>query len=149
MYRKNDTHKLNLFLDSVRHHRLNTQKGIKMNKVNSLELQFFKHSYSSFIKALDSEGIPHKKVQCFSSPIQASSFLEVIHSIAETMPWNSLAKLMVAWIDARKSREIIVNIGDMKSIHIKGYSVSDVEKIISSAENAIIIDTLPENEDSK
>jgi len=65
------------------------------------------------------------------------------------MPWNSIAKVIVAWIDARKSREIIIHTEAGDSIHAKGYSVAEIQKILPKSTNVIIIDTKPSNETSQ
>jgi len=59
------------------------------------------------------------------------------------MPWNAIAKVVVAWIEARKSREVIINTETGDSIHAKGYSASDVQKLLKKSTNVIVIDTKP------
>lgn len=117
-----------------------------MSKLRVLRVELFKHSHDSFLTALDAEGIPHSTVHRFSSGPQASSLVESISALSEAMPWNSIAKVMIAWIEARKSREIIVTTEDRQVIHLKGYSISDAERVIKSATNATVIDTLPNDE---
>lgn len=114
-----------------------------MNKVSILRIELFKHSKESFILALDSAGIDHEPMRLFSMEPQNSSVTETISALSEAMPWNSIAKVMIAWIEARKSREIIVTTEDQKIIHLKGYSVTDAEKILKLSINAVVIDTKP------
>lgn len=112
-----------------------------MDSVSVLRIHLFKHSHQSFLTALDIENIPHHPLHQFTSRPQASSFVECISTIFDKMPWNSLAKVMITWINARRSREIIVTTSDMKIIHLKGYSVTDAEKIIKLARDITVIDT--------
>ena len=114
-----------------------------MNKISVLRLELFKHSQESFLSALDSAEIDHGPVQSFSTKPHNSGVIETIGSLSEAMPWNSLAKVMVAWIDARKSREIIITTEDNKVVHLKGYSVADAERVLKSSINAVVIDTKP------
>ena len=114
-----------------------------MGEVSVLRLELFKHSYGSFLDALDAEGVPHSEVQQFTTQPQASAFVESISALSEAMPWNSIAKIMIAWIEARKSREIIIATENDQVIYLKGYSVSAAEKIIKRAVKATVIDTAP------
>lgn len=56
------------------------------------------------------------------------------------MPWSALAKVIVAWIEARKSREVLIQTGD-GVIHAKGYSAEEVQKFLSKSLNVTVIDT--------
>jgi len=62
------------------------------------------------------------------------------------MPWNSLAKVIIAWIDARKSREVIIQTEDGRVIHAKGYSANDIQKFLPLSVNVTVIDTKPVDE---
>jgi hypothetical protein len=57
------------------------------------------------------------------------------------MPWNSIAKVIVAWIEAKKSREVMIRTESGLTIKAKGYSIKDVEKLLPVTEEIIIIDT--------
>lgn len=114
-----------------------------MSTTSILRLELFKHSHESFLSALDAKGISHSPIHQFSSRPQASAFVESISALSDAMPWNPIAKVMIAWIEARKSREIIITTEDMKIVHLKGYSVSEAEKFIKHAHNTTIIDTVP------
>lgn len=116
-----------------------------MSKISILRLELFKHSQDSFISALDSAGIGHDPVQLFSTSHRNSGITETISALSDAMPWTSIAKVMIAWIDARKSREIMVTTVDQKTIHLRGYSVSDAEKVLKLSVNAVVIDRKPED----
>ena len=120
-----------------------------MNRVSILRLELFKYSHESFLSALDAEGISHGPVHQFSSRAQASAFIESISALSDAMPWNSIAKVMIAWIDAKKSREIIITTKDRQVFHLKGYSITEAEKIIKLSQNATIIDTDPDVKTNK
>lgn len=110
---------------------------------SSVRLTLFKHSSESFLVALDEAKITHNPVHMFSITPQASGIVETITTLADVMPWNAIAKVIVAWIEARKSREIIFHTEAGEKIHAKGYSVSQVHKLIQKSTNIIIIDTRP------
>lgn len=78
-----------------------------MEKVSVLRFVLFKGSEKSFLALLDAEGVSHERVIQYTNTPQASGIVESISALSEAMPWNSIAKVLIAWIEARKSRKII------------------------------------------
>lgn len=111
-----------------------------------IRLTLFKHSSGSFLAALDAAQIPHEPVHMFSTTPQGSGLVEAITALSEAMPWNAVAKVVVAWIEARKSREVIIHTETGQSILAKGYSTSEVQKLLQKSTNIIVIDTKPNDE---
>ncbi|SEL19798.1 hypothetical protein SAMN03159414_1959 [Pseudomonas sp. NFACC41-3] len=111
-----------------------------------VRLTLFKHSAGPFLAALDEAQIPHAPIHMFSTNPQGSGFVEAITALSDAMPWNAIAKVAVAWIEARKSREIIIHTETGDSIHAKGYSASEVQKLLQKSTNVIVIDTKPVDE---
>ncbi|MFJ4376267.1 hypothetical protein ACIP1T_27105 [Pseudomonas japonica] len=111
-----------------------------------VRLTLFKHGAKSFLAALDEAGIPHGPVRMFSSAPQNSGLVEAITALSEAMPWNAIAKVIVAWIEARKSREIVISTGPGEWFHAKGYSASEVQKLLQISTNVTVIDTKPVDE---
>ena len=112
----------------------------------SVRLTLFKHSSESFLAALDEAKIPHEPIRTFSSNPQGSGLIELIIALSKAMPWNAIAKVAVAWIDARKSREIIIHTVTGDSINAKGYSASEIQKILQKSTSVLVIDTKPIDE---
>lgn len=112
----------------------------------SLRLTLFKHSKGSFLAALDEAEISHGPIHMFSTNPQGSGLVEAITALSDAMPWNAIAKVVVAWIEARKSREIIIHTGTGQSIHAKGCSPAEVQKLLQQSTNVIVIDTKPVDE---
>ena len=111
-----------------------------MEKVNDLRLSISQDSKISFLSALDAEGVPHGEVVQFSKSTQGAAINESISALSEVMPWNSIAKVMIAWLETKKSRQITINTKDGKVINLKGYSESEAKKIIKLATSATITD---------
>lgn len=114
--------------------------------VSVVRLTLFKFSHQSFVAALDKAQIHHERVQLFSTEPQASGIVESISALSDAMPWNSIAKIIIAWLDARKSREVLIQTEDGRVVHAKGYSASDIQKILPLSVNVTVIDTKPSNE---
>lgn len=120
-----------------------TPSQITMSKqaVSVVRLSLFKDSQVSFLAALDEANIHHQRIHLFSSGVRASGIIETISALSDAMPWNALAKVIVAWLDARKSREVMIQMGDGKTIHAKGYSAEEVEKFLPISTTIAVIDT--------
>ena len=91
-----------------------------MSETKNIRFKLFKHSERSFIEALDAEGIPHGRPMNFSTGPQNSGIVETISALSEAVPWNSIAKVIIKWVEARKSREVIITTEDNKITHAKG-----------------------------
>ncbi|WP_036549760.1 hypothetical protein [Nitrincola lacisaponensis] len=113
---------------------------------NGIIVHLFKHSYASFNKAMKDAGIEYYGLAALSFKPQASGFTEFVQAFSESMPWNSLAKVIVAWIDARASREVIITTRDSKVVHMKGYGIKEVERLLNNTKSITVVDTDPENE---
>ncbi|BCL74781.1 hypothetical protein JHS3_05170 [Jeongeupia sp. HS-3] len=113
---------------------------------SSVRLTLFKHGAESFLAALDEARIPHGPILTYSTGPQASGLVEAITALSDAMPWNAIAKVVVAWIEARKSREISISTEAGETIHAKGYSVSEVQLLLQKSINVVIIDTKPNEE---
>lgn len=120
--------------------------SMSTQKCALVHLTLFKHSAESFLAALDEAGIPHGPVRMFSSAPKNSGLVEAITALSDAMPWNAIAKVIIAWIEARKSREVIIYTEAGESFHAKGYSASDVQKLLQISTNVAIIDTKPVDE---
>lgn len=116
------------------------------NIYTSVHLTLFKHSSGSFLSALDEAQIPHEPIRIFSKNPQGSGLVESIIALSEAMPWNAISKVVVAWIEARKSREVIIQTETGQSIQAKGYSASEIQKLLQKSTNVIVIDTKPNDE---
>lgn len=119
---------------------------MEAESVSVLELTLFKHSEASFLRSLDEAGIAHSRVGMFSIAPQASGFKEVISAVSDAMPWNAIAKVMVAWIEARNSREVMITTEDGKIFHAKGYSSAEIKELLPRSYSIMIIDTKPDDE---
>ena len=119
---------------------------MEAESVSVLELTLFKHSEVSFLRALDEAGITHSRAAMFSTAPQASGFKEVISAVSDAMPWNAIAKVIVAWIEARNSREVMITTEEGKIFHAKGYSAAEIKKLLPQSHSVMVIDTKPDEE---
>ena len=99
----------------------------------------FKDSKDSFLYELDKASVKYSRVEAFSGVVMASgTLIAIAQAVASS---TVLAAVVVAWIKARASRKIIVTTNTNEIIHIEGYSVAEVEKVLSIAMRVTVIDT--------
>lgn len=104
----------------------------------------FKGSFS-FVNELNENGIKYQSFAQRSIQPQASGqVLEIVQAVSDAMPWNALAKVMISYLQAKASREIMITGNDGQIFHARGYSVSELEKILSNARDAHVVDTKPD-----
>ena len=119
---------------------------MEVKSVSVLRFTVFKNSGESFLSALDNAGISHQTVKEYSSQPRMSGIVEAITALSEAMPWNSIAKIVIAWIDAKKSREVMITTSDGKIFHVKGYSSKVVKSLLQESISIAVIDTKPSKE---
>lgn len=119
---------------------------MKCETFSTLEVTLFKHSEKTFVAALDAAGISHERPKFFSMRPQASGIVECISALSDAMPWSALSKVVVNWLEARKSREVIIHTTDGRIVHAKGYSMSEVKQLLQTSQSVMIIDTRPDGE---
>lgn len=109
----------------------------------------FKHSHDSFVAAVEAAGMKYDRRILLSEEPMASGFSGIIQALSDAMPWNALAKVIVAWIEAKESRNVMITTVEFTAFHAKGYSSEEVERMLDKAINLNAFDTKPDNVDSE
>ncbi|MGO0110806.1 hypothetical protein [Pseudomonas putida] len=118
--------------------------------VSAIRFTLFKDSRESFLAALDDASIHHSSVIQFTGRPQASGFVEIISALSDAMPWNGIAKVIISWINARKSRRVMIQMKNGSIIlEINGYGAKDVERLLKACASVTVIDTLPQDKGTK
>ncbi|HDR9797398.1 hypothetical protein SB461_27420 [Burkholderia cenocepacia] len=99
----------------------------------------FKDSKNSFLSELDRNSIEYSQIELFSSGVMASG--ELIAIAKAFVSSTAFATVVVTWLKTRASRKIIVTAKDEKIIHLEGYSVDEVEKILAIADRVAVVET--------
>jgi len=112
--------------------------------VTTLRTSAFRGGVDSFTAALAENHIPYHQIQRLSDRSEAGGMaLEVVLTGSG---WCMLAKVLVAWVGASKSRRIniITKVGTV--IWLDGYSADDVAKALELTTHIAMIDTKPTDE---
>jgi hypothetical protein len=91
------------------------------------------------VTLLNDNDIKYQMREIRSGAIMASS--EVIEVIANASIWISLASVIVAFIKAKNSREVIITTKDNKIIHAKGLDSKQLQSVLQQAKDIKAIDT--------
>lgn len=109
-----------------------------------LRITLFKGSFG-LVNALNEAGIEYQSYAQRSLEPQASGqVIEIIGAISDAMPWNALAKVLIAWLNARASREVMITTANGEFVQAKGYSIAELQKLLQNAKNVQVVDTQPD-----
>ncbi len=71
----------------------------------------------------------------------AGDTIQIIKDISETIPWEAIAAVLIAWLKYRPSRKVIITQEDNKIFHAEGLSVEEIERLLPQSKNIIVIET--------
>jgi len=111
---------------------------------DTIKVALFKDSKESFLSLLKENDIAYTERTVRPGVVMAAGeTIEIIKALGEASLFPALATVIVQWLRARSSRKIIVQTKDKQVVHLQGYSVSDAERVLKSAESFSAIDTEP------
>jgi len=109
--------------------------------MSSIPVHIFKDSAASFTEALSVNGIKFsRRIQLAEGPMAAGWIIDVLSTLKEPAPWAALATVLVAWVNAKAKRKVIITTKDNGIIHTEGLSVADTIKALESAKNVAVIE---------
>ena len=104
-----------------------------------LQIHVFKHSFGPMITLLTDNDIKYQMRETRSGTVMASS--GVIEVIVNASIWVSLASVIIAFIKAKNSREVMITTKDNKIIHAKGLDSKQLQSVLQQAKDVKAIDT--------
>ena len=105
-----------------------------------MRIALYKDSQASFLRALDAAAISYEEIRPMPGQVVASGTVVVVAQTAAIA--GSIATVLVAWIKARASRKIILTLQGNRVVQLEGYTVEQVQELLSSVEHMTAIDTL-------
>jgi hypothetical protein len=104
-----------------------------------LPIQVFKHSFGPMLTLLNDNDVNYQMREIRSGTVMASS--EVIEVIVNASLWVSLASVIIAFIKAKNSREVMITTKDNKIIYAKGLDSKQLQAVLQHAKDVKAIDT--------
>jgi hypothetical protein len=110
--------------------------------MSQLRVYLFKNGRSDFLSLLRENGVEFNEHRPAPGVVMnAGEVIEIINAAKELSPYGALAVVLVTWLRGRASRKVIVQADEKTVLHLEGYSVKDVEKVIEKAVSVMAIQT--------
>lgn len=105
-------------------------------------MHLFKDSFGPFVALLNEHQIKYQMRQNRTG-VQAGpvGILEIVQAIGSAAMWGALATVVIAFINSRRGRKVIITTKDNIAVHAEGLSMAEIEVILQHAKNMTAIDT--------
>lgn len=109
--------------------------------MNILPVHLFKESFKPFLALLNENGIKYQLREVRAGvPLATGGTLELVQAVGNAAFWASLATVVVAYINSRRGRKVIITTKDGTVVHAEGLSPPELEQILQRAQNLTAID---------
>ena len=120
--------------------------------VITLPVHLFKDSFGPFLALLNEHGIKYQMREVrMGVPMASGGTLEIVQAVGNVAFWASLATVLVAFINSRRGRKVIITTKEGTVVHAEGLSLKELETVLERAQNLTAIDPnkSPESAPSK
>ncbi|MDQ6996098.1 MAG: hypothetical protein Q9M82_01400 [Mariprofundus sp.] len=109
------------------------------------KIHVFKSSFAPIVGLLNEHKVKYQMREIRSGEIMASSgVIEVLQSAAI---WGALASIIIAFVNNRNGRKVIITTKDNRVIHAEGLNSKELESIIKQSKYLLAIDPSQREED--
>ena len=106
-----------------------------------LPVHLFKDSFGPFLALLNENGIKYQMREVRAGvPMASGGTLELVQAVGNAAFWASLATVIVAFINSRRSRKVIITTKDGTVVHAEGLSPPELEQVLQRAQSLTAID---------
>lgn len=110
--------------------------------MTTLQVHLFRASFGPFVQLLNEHELKYQMGDVRSGAVIASGgTLEIVYAIGNAAFWASLATVIVAFINSRRSRKVIITTKDGTVVHAEGLDEKELEEVLVHARNLTAIDT--------
>nr|WP_295942958.1 hypothetical protein [uncultured Acidovorax sp.] len=107
----------------------------------SLPVHLFKDSFGPFVQLLNEHGVKYQMRQVRAGvPMASSGVLEILQAVGSAAMWGALATVVVAFINSRRGRKVIITTKENTVVHVEGLSMAELERVLEHAKNLTAID---------
>lgn len=115
--------------------------------MNTLPVHLFRSSFGPFLDLLNEHGLKYQMREVRAGvPMASGGTLEVIKAIGDATFWPAVAAVVVAFINRRSGRKVIITTKDQTVVHVEGLNMTELEHVLQLAENMTAIDPNPTEE---
>lgn len=110
--------------------------------MEALPVHLFKDSFGPFMALLSSNKISFTMHEQRSGVVMASS--GVVEVLTSPAVWGALATVIVAYINSKNSRKVIITLPQNTIVHAEGLSREELELVLKQAKSLAAIETKPD-----
>lgn len=109
--------------------------------METLPVHLFKSSFGPFVDELNAHGLRYQlRAVRAGVPMASGEALEIVKALGSATFWPALAAVVVAFINKRNGRKVIITKRDQTVVHAEGLSLAELEKVLAAAANITAID---------
>lgn len=109
--------------------------------MTNFPVHLFKASFGPFVQLLNEQKLTYQVREVRSGAVMASgATLEIVQAVGNAAFWASPATVVVAFINSRRSRKVIITTKDGTVVHAEGLTQGELEKVLEQARNFTAID---------
>lgn len=111
-----------------------------------LRVHLSRNGRSEFLSALTANAIEFTERQPTPGMVLASSGTVEIIAAVGTLPFASLAVVLIKWLHGRASRSVTVQTRGNTVVQLKGYSADEAGKLLKEAASLIVVQTAKDDD---
>lgn len=109
--------------------------------MQTLPVHLFKESFGPFLALLNEHHVKYQMRQVRGgAPMASGEVVEIVHAIGNAAVWGALATVIVAFINSRRGRKVIITTKDNTVVHAEGLSPTELERVLEHAKGLSAID---------
>lgn len=109
--------------------------------METLPVHVFKDSFGPFLELLNEHQVKYQLREVRACvPMASSGVIEIVQAVGNAAMWGAIAAVLVAFINSRRGRKVIITMKDNTIVHAEGLSPQELEKVLVHAKSIAAID---------
>lgn len=119
--------------------------------METLPVKLFEDSFGPFLALLNEHGVKYQVRKARPGVFMAAgTTIEIVQqAIGNAAMWGAFATVVVAYINRRRGRKVIITTKENTIIHAEGLSERELDRILENAKNVIAFDPNKPEDGSK
>lgn len=106
-----------------------------------LRVHLYKDSSAPFVELLREHQVGYRTLDMPSGvPMASSTVIEIVQAVGDATMWGGLAAVVVAYINSRRGRKVIITTKDKATVQAEGLSIRELEKVLHLAQSLTAFD---------
>jgi hypothetical protein len=109
--------------------------------METLPVHLFKDSFGPFLTLLNEHHVKFRLRETRAGvPMASSGVIEIVQAVGNAAMWAALAAVLVAFINSRRGRKVIITTKDDIVVHTEGLSPKELEQVLEHAKSLAAFD---------